>query len=241
MELQIQNNKAVQAISSVEVAQMVEKDHSKLLRDIRQYCEYLAEAKIGLGEFFAESTYKDNNNQERPCYLITKKGCDMVANKLTGKKGTIFTAKYVTRFEELEKQTPKSPMQLLDMHYKALGEVNDKVIGVSGRVAEVNEDLQDFKVTIPLFPVECDDLQLAVRKLGVGLLGGKKSNAYQDRSLRGRLYADIGHEIKHKFGVHIYKAIQRKHLERAKEIIEKYECPQVLLDEISQSNGGTEA
>ena len=28
----------------------------------------------------------------------------MVANKLTGEKGVLFTAEYVTRFEEMEKQ-----------------------------------------------------------------------------------------------------------------------------------------
>jgi len=36
-----------------------------------------------------------------PCYLITKKGCDMIANKLTGRKGVLFTAAYVTAFEEM--------------------------------------------------------------------------------------------------------------------------------------------
>ena len=90
------------AIDSREVAFMVEKDHSKLLRDIRTYTDYLAEAKIGLGEFFIESVYTDNNNQERPCYLLTKQGCEMVANKLTGKKGVLFTARYVKRFNEME-------------------------------------------------------------------------------------------------------------------------------------------
>ena len=46
-------------ISSVEVAEMVGKEHSKLLRDIRNYIEQLAEAKIGSGDFFTESKYKE--------------------------------------------------------------------------------------------------------------------------------------------------------------------------------------
>lgn len=41
-------------ITSLEVSEMVEKDHSKLLRDIRNYSEKLAEAKIGLSDFFIE-------------------------------------------------------------------------------------------------------------------------------------------------------------------------------------------
>lgn len=87
---------------SREVALMVEKDHAKLLRDIRGYCEYLNESNFGLVEFFIESSYIDSKGEERPCYLCTKKGCDMIANKMTGKKGVVFTAKYTTAFEKMK-------------------------------------------------------------------------------------------------------------------------------------------
>lgn len=73
-------------ISSMEVAEMVEKKHCDLLRDIRKYCTHLAESKIALGDFFSESTYLDANNQSRPCYLVTKKGCEFIAHKLTGQR-----------------------------------------------------------------------------------------------------------------------------------------------------------
>lgn len=89
-------------LDSREVSEMVGKEHSKLLKDIRRYSEQLAEAKIGLGDFFEESAYKDANNQNRPCYLVTKKGCEFIAHKLTGVKGTEFTAKYINRFHEME-------------------------------------------------------------------------------------------------------------------------------------------
>lgn len=45
-----------QKITSMEVAEMVGKDHRKLLRDIRTYCNQLNEAKIGLVDFFLESS-----------------------------------------------------------------------------------------------------------------------------------------------------------------------------------------
>lgn len=91
-----------QTISSIEVAEMVGKEHSKLLRDIRNYITQLAETKIGLGDFFTGSTYKDANNQSRPCFNVTKKGCEFIAHKLTGTKGTEFTARYINRFHEME-------------------------------------------------------------------------------------------------------------------------------------------
>ncbi len=89
-------------ITSLEVSEMVEKDHSKLLRDIRNYSEKLAEAKIGLSDFFIESTYMDSTGRALPCFKITKKGCEFIANKLTGIKGVVFTARYINRFHDME-------------------------------------------------------------------------------------------------------------------------------------------
>jgi len=44
--------------------------------------------------FFIESSYLNENNQTYPCYLLTKKGCDMVANKMTGEKGVFAFRKF---------------------------------------------------------------------------------------------------------------------------------------------------
>ncbi len=40
-----------QTINSIEVAEMVGKEHSKLLRDIRNYVEQLNQSKIGFVDF----------------------------------------------------------------------------------------------------------------------------------------------------------------------------------------------
>lgn len=114
------NNTSVATLHSIDVAEMTGKEHSKLLRDIRNYLKVLAEANFGLGEFFIESTYRDKNNQERPCFLLTRKGCDMVANKMTGEKGVLFTAKYVTKFEEMEKELAYGKFQLPTTYKEAL-------------------------------------------------------------------------------------------------------------------------
>ena len=53
--------------------------------------------------YFVESTYLDLTGRELPCYLCTKKGCDMIANKLSGKKGILFTATYIEAFEKMKK------------------------------------------------------------------------------------------------------------------------------------------
>lgn len=89
-------------IDSREVAEMVGKDHNKLMRDIRTYIEQLGESNFGHTDFFTESTYQTSQNKTMPCFLVTKKGCEFIAHKLTGTKGTEFTAKYINRFHEME-------------------------------------------------------------------------------------------------------------------------------------------
>ena len=89
-------------IDSREVAEMVGKQHNELLKDIRRYAEQLGEGKIPQSDFFTESTYVNIQNKKMPCYQVTKKGCEFIAHKLTGVKGTEFTAKYINRFHEME-------------------------------------------------------------------------------------------------------------------------------------------
>ena len=107
-------------ISSREVAEMVGKEHKKLLRDIKKYADILNGANFGLVDFFIESTYVDAKGETRPCYEITRKGCDMVANKMTGEKGILFTAAYVTKFEEMEKEIAMKQFNLPTTYKEAL-------------------------------------------------------------------------------------------------------------------------
>lgn len=96
-------NKDGQLVSdSREVAKMVGKDHAHLMRDIKGYIEILGKSSFGLSDLFIESTYKSNQNKDLPCYLLTKQGCEMVGNKMTGEKGVLFTAKYVQAFNKME-------------------------------------------------------------------------------------------------------------------------------------------
>lgn len=115
--LKAYNLNGQKVVDSREVAEMVGRSHKELLRTINTYIGYLkgdgaegenlsgvAQRNFAPGDFFIESIYTDSNNQQRPNFWITKKGCDMIANKLTGKKGVLFTAAYVTAFDEMNQQ-----------------------------------------------------------------------------------------------------------------------------------------
>ena len=117
MENQVEIIKQVNdqdVMDSRDVAKMIGKRHRDLMRDIRRYISDLEEsaklrsrdmatnAKLRALDFFIESSYVSQQGKELPCYLLTKQGCEFVANKLTGKKGTIFTATYVGLFNQYQ-------------------------------------------------------------------------------------------------------------------------------------------
>lgn len=103
-ELKTKDFNGTRVIDSRDVATMVERSHNELMKSIRIYIGYLTEGDFAHGEFFIENSYVDAKGGTRPCYLITKKGCDMIANKMIGKKGVLFTAAYVTAFNTMHEQ-----------------------------------------------------------------------------------------------------------------------------------------
>jgi Rha family phage regulatory protein len=92
-------------IDSREVAAAIGKRHDHLLRDIAIYREIIVHGglpKIGESDFFIESNYLNAQNRKMPCYLISRVGCDLIAHKLTGEKGVLFTCAYATKFRDME-------------------------------------------------------------------------------------------------------------------------------------------
>ena len=105
----------VQTIPSYEVAEMMGRAHAKVLKMLEGetykdgrtkvvgIIPTLTEARTRVSDYFMESTYKDASGKTNKCYECTKMGCELLANKMTGEKGILFTAKYVAKFNAMEK------------------------------------------------------------------------------------------------------------------------------------------
>lgn len=105
---------------------MMEVEHKRLIRklegdkDRKGYIQILTEAQMGLSDFFILSSYKDSSGKENKCYEVTRLGCDFLANKSTGEKGVVFTARYVKRFNEMENNYQE---KIYETKATSLGEV----------------------------------------------------------------------------------------------------------------------
>ncbi|KOY64160.1 ORF6C domain-containing protein [Clostridium sporogenes] len=113
------------------------------------------------------------------------------------------------------------------------------ILMLDNKTIEIEEKVTNLENNIPLFNVECKELQALVRKVGIKVLG-YKTPAYNDRSLRTKVYSDIQGQLRREFGVTRYEAIKRKQLNKAKEILENYTVPVYLKEEIFNINNQEE-
>ena len=162
---------------------------------------------------------------------IAKEICMCVGvSPRTNEETRKLSKEYRKYFIECEKKLEQlSPMQILELQFKVLKDQEKQL-------NEVKEDVKQLKEDTPLFNVECDTLQARVRNKGIEVLGGYHSKAYNDRSIRTKVYKDIQHQIKRNFNVTTYKAIKRKDFSAALEIIKKYQVPVYLEKEIEIIN-----
>lgn len=208
-QLQVVSINGQLVTESREVARMVDRRHTDLMRAIGGYSKILTNAEMRSSEFFIDSTYQDGKGETRPCYLLTRKGCDMVANKMTGEKGVLFTAAYVTRFEELEKSLnapkPLTEKEQLKASMRLSLETSEEVEVVKKEVAEVRNMVEN---QITLDHGEQRGLQRAI---------GRRVYEIEstDDAVKRKLFSEIHREIKDRFGVASYKDVKRKDLQAA--------------------------
>lgn len=97
------DKKDIVRVDSLYVAEFFGKNHKEVLRDIRN----IAAPNSGLSKEFAErnfalGSYKDKQNQKRPCYYLTRDGFTILVMGYTGKKALRFKELYIRRFNEME-------------------------------------------------------------------------------------------------------------------------------------------
>ena len=108
---------------------------------------------------------------------------------------------------------------------------------LSGRVEKVEDKIDSLENDMPLYGCEIDEIQKHVKRRGVDILGGKKSEAYHDRSIRSLVYSDIYCQLKREYGcVSSYKSIKRKYIADVHEFMDCYVAPVFLREQIADAN-----
>lgn len=198
----------------------------------RRMVEYGFEEEI---DFIRVAQKRATNNLKNPVTTVIDHAISIdMAKEISmiqrTEKGKIARQYFINCEKKLKAVKKLSPMELMELQFKVLKEQKEKITQVENKVDKLEEDM-------PLFQIDCKEIQALVRKKGIEALGGYRSIAYNDNSLRGKVYSDIQQQIRREFGVVRYEAIKTSQLEMAKEIIINYKAPLVLENEIKLLNG----
>lgn len=134
------------------------------------------------------------------------------------------------------RKTGQYQMENLSTEMKAILMHDEKIVKIESRMDRLEFD-------ILLYASEADEISNHVKRKGVVILGGKKSDAYKDRNIRSKVYRDIYDQVKREFGIYSddgkpksYKALKRKYIYEAHERIDMYEAPTYLKEMIDNAN-----
>ncbi|AEB75868.1 ORF6C domain-containing protein [Clostridium botulinum] len=199
--------------------------------------------------FLQGKELKEFKNQVNDIYLVGKRAASLY---LWTERGAnrhckiLDTDKAWEQFDNLEEiyfrvkedsqNVPKTLEDIMICTLQGMKEVKQQLNQVNNHALEAKEGVRKLREESPLFGVEMDELQKSVRGKGIKVLGGYHTNAYNDKSLRTKVYSDIQRELKRQFGVSSYKAIKRKEFQHSLEMISKYKPPFVLQNEIEYIN-----
>lgn len=179
-------------------------------------------------ETFSKILEKGRPTVEYIVKLDTAKEMAMLERNDKGKQ----VRKYFIAVEKKHNNRMKVPMTIPEqIQLLAMGNVE-----LNQKVDDLDRKIDRLELDLPILGIEIDRITSAAKKKGVECLGGKNSEAYQDKSLRGKVYNDIYRELKRQFGVSTYKAIKRSQCDTAVSIIGEYQLPYVLLEQVQLKN-----
>lgn len=218
MEGEIRMQTLEKTITSLEVAEMVEKDHNTVMRDIRRIVEQLGEYK-NVQSYFSESTYRNSQNKELPCFLLTKKGCELYSTRMTGTKGTQFAVAYIERFNDMEnhiKQQPQIPTSQRELAKLALAvteETNQRVDEVVERVTELEENTK----------IDASDYGYIGRRVNQRVKEIARGYNTTNKDQLATLYKDINTGVKQITGVSTRSQLRQKDFDKVNEYINNWQ------------------
>lgn len=201
--LQVIEQNGQYLVDSREVAEMTGKRHSDLIRTIKGYIDtILTDAKLRSLDFFVSSTYEDNKGEVRPHYLLTKKGCEMVANKMTGEKGVLFTAAYVTQFNQMEQNL---------QNYSHLSPQLQQMIRLEQRQNETDERIGKLENNLSINAYQQTVIQKRINKRVYELI----ERYGEEEEIKRRMFSSIHRNFRDAFAVPTYKDLRKLDFEEA--------------------------
>ena len=143
--------------------------------------------------------------------------------------------KYFVKVEDGMKELAVR-FQNMSPELRAVLVVDQRVTRVEEKTDTLEDRFNKLEADMPVFTIDAKNIQSAVKKKGVNVLGGKYSNAYKDKSTRTSVYADIQCMLRRNFGVRRYEEIKHRQADVAIRLVEEYVPPLILQEKVEMVN-----
>ncbi|MGM9883204.1 Rha family transcriptional regulator [Limosilactobacillus reuteri] len=208
--------------TSLQVAKNFEKRHDNVLRDI----ENLHKDVLNFEEMFIESTELDSYGRDRRIYYMNRDGFSLLAMGFTGKKALQFKLKYIDAFNQMEKQLQQQkPLSL-----------PEQIQLIAKGYENLSADVEDIKNRMGL----PSNMALAFSKKRnakiINVLGGKKSNAYRNKTIRAKTYRALFSSYRETFDQDRYNDLPMKDFDKAVDFVNNWYPPFELQQQIQMVN-----
>ncbi|MEL3959690.1 Rha family transcriptional regulator [Caldifermentibacillus hisashii] len=220
----IHNNQPV--TDSLTVAEVFEKRHDIVLRDIENQITKLQEA--GEKEFslhnFEESTYTNERGREYRKINMTEDAFTLVAMAYVTPEAMKMKVKFLQEFKRMREYIQNNKVKVLDdrtaliQSLKLTAETAEKTDQLEKTVNLQQQKILEIENKVDEQITLTSGEQRRLQK-GVAAKVYELSNIPEERS---RLFRELYREIKDRFGVASYKDVKRKELQSALRYIENW-------------------
>lgn len=212
---------------SLTIAEMFEKEHKHVLRDIKTQSEYA-------GEEFSQSNFGLSNYESRgkqyPKYNLTEEAFTLVVFSYNTKEAVQTKIKFIQEFkrmrEFIEKQNKPNSLELM----------LEAALKHEREISTIKEDVSMLKDTMRIDTLQQMQIKDTSNQRVLTALGGKKSNAYCIKSIRTKAYTELWREFKGHYGLPRYGDLPKSKFEEALRFISLWNTSAPLTMEIQNAN-----
>lgn len=207
--------------TSLQIAKTFQKNH----RDVLRVIDTLKKDVRNFAQMFSESSIPDSYGRPRRIYYLNRDGFSLLAMGFTGTKALQFKLAYIDAFNEMEDNLRQHPrplslpeqIQVIAKGYDGLARDVEDIknrMGLPGNMAHTFSKKRNAKV--------------------IAVLGGKKSNAYENKTVRSKTYRALFSSYCETFSQDRYNDLPMKDFDKALAFIENwyppFELQQVIQD-----------
>lgn len=207
--------------TSLQIAKTFEKNHRDVLRGI----DLLKKDVRNFAQMFSESSMPDSYGRPRRIYYLNRDGFSLLAMGFTGAKALQFKLAYIEAFNEMEDSLRQHPQPLT---------LPEQIQIIAQGYDGLAKDVEDIKNRMGLPGNKAHTFSKRRNAKVIEVLGGKKSNAYEDKTVRSRVYRALFSSYCETFNQDRYNDLPMKDFDKALAFIENwyppFELQQVIQD-----------